>query len=146
MSEPCQDKGFHSLLTDVARANREVVRQLSVLNENILEANRMAKIGLGLESDRLRDRMLAVFVGKDGPKRQLVELYLSVGKGKTRKELIEEGFPDGTVFRYCNQLVADMLLQTRGVRPGGESVLAYTLVEELTQLSKHLKALIEASP
>lgn len=134
-----------SLLNDIAQTNHEIATQLRNVNGNILEATLIAKTLLSLRKDELRDEKTAFFVGKTGPKQRLVELYLSISDGKTRSELINEGFPKGTVWRYCTELVAETLLRVKEIQPGGEEVLGYTFVEEITQLSQHLKELLQTS-
>lgn len=134
-----------SLLNDIAQTNREIVTQVKTVNSNILEATLIAKTLLSLRKDELRDQKTAFFMGKTGPKQRLVELYLSISDGKTRSELINEGFPKGTVWRYCTELVAETLLRVKEIQPGGEEVLGYTFVEEITQLSQHLKELLQPS-
>lgn len=145
MTESSQEDPLLSLLTSLGHSNHEVVEQLKHLNTSVLEANRLARIALSLEKDRLREQMSVFFAGKAGPKRRLIELYLSIGNGKTRKELIDDGLPEGTVWRYCTELVRESLLQVKEVRADGEEVLGYTAVEELAQLSRCLEELIRTN-
>jgi hypothetical protein len=134
-----------SLLKDIAQTNRETVMQLRNINNNILEATLIAKTLLSFQRDELRNQKIALFTGKSGPKQRLIELYLSIGNGKTRQELINAGLPKGTVWRYCTELVAEKLLQVKKIQTDGEEVLGYTFVEELTQLSQHLEELLQTS-
>lgn len=147
MAEFTQDekKQLLSLLTHIAQTNHEAVVQLRNVNSNIIEVTRVAKTLLSFQKDELRNQMITLFVGKSGPKRRLVELYLSIGNGKTRKELVSAGFAKGTVLRYCTELVAETLLQVEEVRTNGDEVLGYTFVEELTRLSRYLEELIQTS-
>ena len=134
-----------SLLSDIVRTNHETVTQIRSVNSNVCEATLIAKILLSLRKDELRNQKAALFMGKKGSRQRLIELYLSIGNGKTRKELIDAGFPEGTVWGYCTELVAETLLQVKEVQAGGEEVLGYTFVEEVTKLSKHLKELLQSS-
>ncbi len=134
-----------SLLNDIAQTNREIATQLRNVNGNILEATFIAKILLSFQKDELYDHKVAVFMGKRGPKQRLIELYLSIGDGKTRNELINAGFPKGTVWTYCTELVAEALLRVKEIQPGGEEVLGYTFVEEITQLSERVKEILQPS-
>jgi len=134
-----------SLLNDIAQTNHETVMQLRNINRSILEATLTTKTLLSLRKDELRNQKTAFFMGKSGPRQRLIELYLSIGNGKTRGELIGAGFPKGTVLRYCAELVAETLLQVKEVQVGGEEMLGYTFVEEITQLSQHLKELLQPS-
>ncbi len=141
-----EEKGqLLSLLNDIAQTNRETVVQFRSINHSILEALLIAKTLLSLQEDELRKQKVAFFMGKSGPRQRLIELYLSIGNGKTRNELVSAGFPKGTVLRYCAELVAATLLQAKEVQAGGEEVLGHTFVEEVTQLSQHLKELLQSS-
>jgi len=141
-----EEKGqLLSLLNDMAQTSHEIVVQLKNVNNNILEATAIAKTLLSFQEDKLRAQKTRFFVGKSGPKKRFIELYLSIGTGKTRNELIDAGFPKGTVWRYCTDLVAKTLLQVKEVQADGEEVLGYTFVEELTQLSQHLRELLQPS-
>lgn len=147
MAEFNQDekKQLFSLLTRIAQTNHEAVVQLGSANSNILEVTRVAKMLLSLQKDELRNQMVTLFVGKSSPRRRLIELYLSIGNGKTRKELVSAGFPQGTVLPYCTELIAKTLLQVKEVQANGEEVLGYTFVEEVTRLSQHLEELIQTN-
>lgn len=112
-----------SLLNDIVRTNHETVTQLKSVNSNVCEATLIAKTLLSLQKDELRNQKAALFIGKKGPRQRLIELYLSIGNGKTRNELINAGFPGGTVLPYCAELLAEALLRVKDVQTGGEEVL-----------------------
>lgn len=147
MAELNQDEKvlLFSLLTNIAETGRETVMQLKNANSNILEVARTTKILLSCQKDKLRSQMVEHFVGKSGPKRRLIELYLTIGDGKTRNELVNAGFAKGTVLRYCAELVAETLLQVKETQTNGEEVLEYTCVEEITRLSQHLEELVQTN-
>jgi hypothetical protein len=100
---------------------------------------------LSLQRDELRAQKAALFMGKNGPRQRLIELYLSIGNGKTRNELISAGFPKGTVLPYCTELVAEVLLKVKELQADGDEVLGYTFIEEITQLSQHLRGILQAN-
>ena len=130
-----------ALLNDISRTGHETAAQVDSMRSSIGELAFFAWTWLSFRKDELRNQKLALFSGKSTPKQRLIELYLSIGSGKTRKELINTGFPQGTVWRCCAELLAESLLKVNEVRPDGEEVLGYTLVERLTGLSGYLKDL-----
>ena len=126
-----------SLLERIASTNEQA---LTLLERQTLVANTL----LPLQRDAIRAHRLEYFMGANGPKQGPIKVYLAVGEGKTRKQLSETGIPGGTVRRYSAEMIAEGLLQVRETQEG-EEVLEYSFVEDLTQLSQHLLALLRES-
>jgi hypothetical protein len=142
VTEPIEQQPVISLLAAIAPSNQDVVAELRKLNLGVARAARVAKLLLSLQKDRLRDDMMRFFVGKRGPKIQLVQLYLAVAGGKTRAQLVDAGFARGTLLGYCLDLLGAGLLEVKEMDADGQEVLAYTVVEELTGLSARLQELV----
>jgi len=123
--------------------SEELHQDIQIIKHEVAAHKQLTKTLLALQRDELLRQKAEYFLGPKGPRRQLVRLYLAIGRGKTRSELMEQGFPQGTVCRYCNELVDEALLESKEVRPDGQEVLRYTVIEEIAHLSQELRRLIE---
>lgn len=121
----------------------ELNKDVQTIRFEIAAHTRLFKSLLSLQRKEILQQKKSVFIGRRGPKKELIRLYLAIGpKGKTRKELEQLGFKLGTILPYLNRLVDNALLWSKQTLPDGQEVLGYTEVEEVTRLSEHLKALL----
>ncbi len=122
----------------------ELHKDIQAIKYEIDTQNQLIKTLLSLQKDELLQQKISLFIGRTGPKVTLIKLYLAIGTGgKTRRELEDLGFKPGTICPYCAKLMNGAVLRVKETRPDGQDVLGYTVVEELAQLSLHLKTLLE---
>jgi len=139
-TQPKQNTGdVESLLGELTEIGRIIIRNLESINISAQQNAMLGRILLSLHKDELLEQKIATFLSKGEPKKRFMELYLTIGNGKTRSELVQAGFPEGTVLAYCHELLNEGLIQIMKMRPDGQEVLGYTAIEELTQLSQNLK-------
>lgn len=124
----------------------ELHHDIQTIRFEMTAQNRLIKSLLSLQKDEILQQKISVFIGRSGPKEELIKLYLTIGpKGKTRKELEQLGFKPGTIRPYLIRLIDHALLWSKGTLADGQEVFGYTEVEEVTRLSQHLKSLLNSS-
>jgi hypothetical protein len=131
-----------NLLRELVKTGQSIVLKLESINIYTQQNVMLGRILLSLHKDELLEQKIGVFLGKVEPKKRLMGLYLTIGNGKTRSELMQAGYPEGTVLAYCHELLNENLIHITKVCPDGQEVLGYTVIEELTQLSQNLKKLL----
>jgi hypothetical protein len=124
--------------------SEELHQDIQIIKHEVTAHRQLTKTLLSLQRDELLRQKVEFFMGSKRPKNQLIQLYLAIGRGKTRNELIEQGFRKGTVCRYCSELVNEALLEVKEICPDGQEVLKYTVVEEIAHLSQELEKLLES--
>lgn len=122
--------------------SEDLHQDIQIIKHEVTAHKQLTKTLLTLQRDELLKQKVEFFMGSRDPKSRLVQLYLAIGKGKTRNELIRQGFARGTVYKYCNDLIGEALVEVKEIRPDGQEVLKYTVVEEIAHLSEELNKLV----
>jgi hypothetical protein len=120
----------------------ELHQDIQIIKHEVSAHRQLTRTLLTLQRSKLLQQKLGIFMGKTKPKRRLIELYLALASESTRNELVELGFPKGTVFRYCLLLIREALVEVKEELPDGQEVLRHTFIEEITHLSRELEKLL----
>ena len=68
--------------------SEDLHQDIQTIKHEVSAHKQLTKTLLTLQRDELLEQKLAVFKGPRGLRQKLIQLYLAIGKGKTRRELI----------------------------------------------------------